>query len=150
MVSDILGVENYDDDLYTPTAAMAVLVSNDILYMHHLAYGVDFDKCHSITQEYYEKINEEVDYLFELAVEHGASICNATNALDYVENYAVENLSEYDYTTTISVLYSKLSIYIASLEVLREESGEDDVQSKLDDMIRYWKKELNYKISRRV
>ena len=137
-------------NIFTLVSAVSVLVSNDIHYMHFLSKGVDFDKCHLLAQEYYERLNEEVDYLTELAVEQGGEICNFTNALSLVPNYQPEQLDAYDYPTIIKCITNKLNIYLDYLVDLRNAVEDADIQSKLDDMIRYWRKEIDYKLARRL
>lgn len=135
---------------FTRAALVAVLVNNDFHYMHLMAKGADFDKSHNLAQEYYEKIDPEVDYLMELALEVGAPIFNYTLAGEIVDDYVPESLSEYDYQTLISHLRGKIDDYIVSLKSLRQNTDNDSIHSRLDDMVRDWEKELNYRLVRRI
>lgn len=135
---------------YTRAASVAVLVNNDFHYMHLMSKGKDFDKSHNLAEEYYTKIDEEIDYLMELALEVGAPIYNYNKANNVVPEYQPEELDAYDYPTIIERLKSKISIYITTLEDLRNFTDNNSIQSRLDDMIRDWEKELFYKLNRRT
>lgn len=137
-------------NIFTKTALIAVLVNNDFHYMHLMSNGKDFDKSHNLAQEYYEKIENDVDYLMELALEVQAPVYNYTVAGQLIPEYQVEDKSAYDYPTIIECLKAKLTIYIQALIELRNNCNNDSIQSKLDDMIRDWEKELNYKLHRRT
>lgn len=137
-------------NVFTKAALTAVLVDNDFHYMHLCAIGEDFDKSHNLCEEYYSKIEDEVDYLMELSLEVHAPIVNYTLAGQVLRDYPVESQSEYHYPDLVRSLQDKVSIYILALKELRNAVSDDSIQSKLDDMIRDWEKELNYKLSRRA
>ena len=137
-------------DIFTKTALIAVLVNNDFHYMHLLSIGRDFDKSHNLAQEYYDKIDDEVDYLMELALEVKAPIYNYTQAGELIPEYPIENKSGYDYQTLISCLKNKITIYLSALRTLRNSTDNNSIQSRLDDMIRDWEKELNYRLEKRT
>ena len=143
-------MEPNEQNAFTTAAMTAVLVNNDFHYMHLLAKGVDFDKSHSLAQEYYTQIEDEVDYLMELCLEVGAPIYNYTQAGEVVTDYQSENESEYDYVTLIEHLKSRIQIYTITLRNLRNITDNPSIQSKLDDMLRYWEKELYYKLVSRT
>lgn len=132
------------------TLAMAVVVGNDIHYMHFLAAGEDFDKSHLLAQEYYERLNDEADYLAELSLEYQTTVVNYNNALSMLDNYEIEDNVVYDYATIINHIIDRLTRYTNSLNELRNTIDDSDVQSKLDDMLRYWNKEIKYKLARRT
>ena len=131
-------------------AMMGVVVSNDLWYMHLYADGEDFDKSHELTLMYYKKLSEDVDYLMELAVELGESVPNPSSALEYVSNYEIESRTEsYSYHDIVVNCYSKILRFVKCLQEFRNQTSRFDVQSYLDDLIRFWKKELDYKLIRR-
>lgn len=143
---------------YTKTALIAVLVNNDFHYIHFLAEGNDFDKIHNLAQSYYEKIEPEVDYLMELALENGADIFNYTMAGQLLNmagrvlpDYQPEDLKSYgSYQQVIIRLIEKITAYREALQELRNSTTNASIQSKLDDMIRYWEKEQRYRLARRL
>lgn len=134
---------------YTNAALTAQLVANDLHYMHYMVTGEDFDKSHLLAGEYYEQLGEEVDYLFELALEVGQPIVNPTLAGTVVEGYVPESGVGYDYATLVDHITSRIAMYVASLKVLRSYAQDESIQSKIDDMVRGWEKELYYKQTRR-
>ena len=136
---------------YTKTALIAVLVNNDFHYIHFLAEGSDFDKIHNLAQSYYEKIEPEVDFLMELALENGEEIFNYTMAGKVLPAYQPEDLKSYgSYQQVIIRLIEKITIYREALQELRDSTTNASIQSKLDDMIRYWEKEQRYRLARRL
>lgn len=143
---------------YTKTALIAVLVNNDFHYIHFLAEGSDFDKIHNLAQSYYEKIEPEVDYLMELALENGEEIFNYTMAGQLLNMagkvlpaYQPEDLKSYgSYQQVIIRLIEKITAYREALQELRDSTTNASIQSKLDDMIRYWEKEQRYRLARRL
>lgn len=138
-----------DVNLYTRTALIAVLVNNDFHYIHLLSAGADFDKSHNLAQSYYEMIEPEIDYLMELALENGAPIYNYSIARDIIHDYVPEDKPSYDYQAVINCLKTKIAIYLDALKKLRDYT-DNSIQSYLDDLIRGWEKELNYKLARRT
>ena len=138
-----------DVNLYTRTALIAVLVNNDFHYIHLLSAGADFDKSHNLAQSYYEMIEPEIDYLMELALENGAPIYNYSIARDIIHDYVPEDKPSYDYQSVINCLKTKIAIYLDALKKLRDYT-DNSIQSYLDDLIRGWEKELNYKLARRT
>lgn len=134
---------------YTVAAMMSILVGNDFHYMHILADGVDFDKSHNLAEQYYDKIADESDYLLELALEFDAPVLNPTNALTYIPSYIPESLGAYDYLTLIEHLSEKVAVYIGALKALHQFTPDNSVQSWIDDTVRDWEKELNYRLARR-
>lgn len=135
---------------FTRAALVAVLVNNDFHYMHLNSVGKDFDKSHNLAQEYYQKIEEEIDYLMEMSLEVQAPVFNYTLAGQIVEDYVPESEPSYDYPTLIESLKNKIGTYILALKSVREFTVNTSIQSRLDDMIRDWEKELNYKLMRRT
>ena len=128
----------------------AVLVNNDFHYMHLLSAGADFDKSHDLAQSYYEKIEPEIDYLMELALENNAPVYNYSLARDIIQDYVPEDKPAYDYQSVINCLKTKIIVYLNTLKNLRNNITDNSIQSYLDDLIRGWEKELNYKLARRT
>lgn len=134
---------------YVKTACIAVVFTNDLKHIHLHANGDDFDKIHNLAEEYYNQMTEETDYLCELAIENGQSMVNPTKALEKATGWIPEDSESYDYGTCLSAINVKLALYIESLYQLRDAVTFEDVKSKLDDIIRNWKKELAYKMAKR-
>ena len=126
-----------------------VLVKNDCHYMHLMSKGKDFDKSHNLTQDYFESLDYVIDVVSEMALETGNTMYNYSLAGQIIPDYVPENLPAYDYPTLIEHLKSHITTVVVSLQKLRESVTDTSVQSKLDDIIRNWEVELNYKLHRR-
>ena len=130
---------------YSTAYYSAVALANDMKHIHTHAKGTLFDNIHSICNEYYEKANEEADTLAELAMEKGDTILNPSYLLDGL-NYKPTNYSKYDFELAMSTAKGCIEKYLKVLIDLRNKTNDPSVQSLLDDMMRYWKKEKDYKI----
>lgn len=134
---------------YSMAYYSAVALANDMKHVHTHAKGTLFDNIHSICNEYYEKANEEADTLAELAMEKGDIIFNSSYLLSEL-NYKPTNYSNYDFDLAMHVVEDCIEKYLVVLANLRNKTDDPSVQSLLDDMMRYWKKEKNYKIKARL
>lgn len=139
-----------DISIFTKTLCIAVAFTNDMKHIHLHASGNQFDRIHSIAGEYYDVASDDSDYLSELALEYNMSVPNFSTACSFIE-WSPESEEAYDFESCISSLSNKIYLYVTSLEELRNspEVG-TDVQSKLDDTIRWWKKERDYKTKKRA
>lgn len=134
---------------YSAAYYSAVALANDMKHIHTHAKGTLFDNIHNICNEYYEKANEEADTLAELAMEKGDTILNPSYLLDGL-NYKPTNYSKYDFELAMSTTKGCIEKYLKVLTDLRNKTNDPSVQSLLDDMMRYWKKEKDYKIKARL
>ena len=135
---------------YAKTAYMAILFANDMKHVHLHSAGEDFDKIHNLAEDYYYRASSDSDYLCELAVENKDSVVNPTLALSAVGNdWTPETGEDYNYAACLEVIKAKLAKYLQELTELRRETPFEDVKSKLDDMLRMWRKELEYKTAKR-
>lgn len=130
------------------TLLTASLAANDLLYVHWCVSGEDFDKSHELADDYYFKLRRELDFLGELAREKNIPIINLNDAAEYLA-YQSEGKSSYNYDETLNACKSAISKYLTELETLRQEIVETDIQSSLDEIIRFWKNELDYKLVQR-
>lgn len=134
---------------YSTAYYSAVALANDMKHIHTHAKGTLFDNIHNICNEYYEKANEEADTLAELAMEKGDTIFNSSYLLSEL-NYKPTNYSNYDFDLAMRVAEDCIEKYVKALTDLRNKTLDTSVQSLLDDMMRYWKKEKYYKIKARL
>ena len=134
---------------FIKTIMTLVLVKNDCHYMHLMSKGKDFDKSHNLTQDYFESLDYVIDVVSEMALETGNTMYNYSLAGQIIPDYVPENLPAYDYPTLIEHLKSHITTVVVSLQKLRASVTDTSVQSKLDDIIRNWEVELNYKLHRR-
>ena len=133
---------------YSKTACAAAVAANDIHHIHFNVKGHGFDKIHMVTEEYYYRLSREVDDLTELAIEKGYHVPNLTLAGKVVE-WPIQSELSYDYDSATRAICKVLSTYVNYLVALRD-SVESDVASKIDEYIRYWNKELHYKMEHRL
>lgn len=134
---------------YSTAYYSAVALANDMKHIHTHAKGNLFDNIHSICNEYYEKANEDADTLAELAIEKGDIILNSSYLLDEL-NYKPTNYSKYDFELAMNTTKGCIEKYLKVLTDLRNKTNDPSVQSLLDDTVRYWKKEKDYKIKARL
>ena len=139
-----------EPSVFVKAACACVLFVNDMKHVHLHAAGKDFDKIHNLCEEYYDKAGEESDYLAELAMEMKEQVPNFRYAGDYV-SWKSETAEAYDYAQCLTAVGLGIGSYVNFLSDLRNSSAAtEDMKSKLDDMIRDWKKELDYKIKQRM
>lgn len=134
---------------YSTAYYSAVALANDMKHIHTHAKGTLFDNIHNICNEYYEKANEDADTLAELAIEKGDTILNSSYLLDEL-NYKPTNYSDYYFDLAMRVVEGCIEKYVKVLADLRNKTDDPSVQSLLDDIVRYWKKEKDYKIKARL
>lgn len=135
---------------FTVAAATAVLAANDFWYMHLYSKNEDFDKSHQLTGRYYNGLNYEADTLMELAIEVGQPIFNPSDALQIIPSWTPERQDAYDYATIVSNSKLILTQYITALNAVRSSTNRTDIQSRLDEMLIEWNKEVNYRLNRRT
>lgn len=134
---------------YSTAYYSAVALANDMKHIHTHAKGTLFDNIHNICNEYYEKANEDADTLAELAIEKGDTILNSSYLLDELK-YKPTNYSDYYFDLAMRVVEGCIEKYVKVLADLRNKTDDPSVQSLLDDIARYWKKEKDYKIKARL
>lgn len=148
-VSDHIEYEevNNPSEIATYTA---VAVANDFKHIHLHSVGRNFDRLHNICEEYYEKASEQTDTLAEYCLENGvSSLCNFSCAAEIV-NWEPQDAQRYDFESGMNAMKSVIALYVKSLLQMREAINDESMQSVLDDFIRYWRKELMYKLKRRT
>ena len=134
---------------YSTAYYSAVALANDMKHIHTHAKGALFDNIHAICNEYYEKANEKADTLAELALEKNEPILNPSLATSMVD-YKPTNFNAYDFENAMYASKGSILMFLKALGELRNETKDTSVQSLLDDIMRYWKKEIYYKIKARL
>lgn len=128
----------------------AYLLKNDIIHIHLHCGGPDFDKIHSLTQELYEELENEIDDLAEMAISEGCSIESFSNVKSFIDEsqWEPENETFYDWNDFVSVLAEKGEKYLSAIS----ETTADIAAHKtvLDDFEAFWQKEINFKNSART
>lgn len=128
---------------------VAVCLANDMKHIHTHIKGRKFDMIHNICNEYYEKASKDADDLVELAIEYDESVMNASYAAELIK-YNPANLKAYNYEEAINTVYNSISYYVEELENALATNLDSDVENLLQEYLRYWKKENNYKNKARM
>jgi DNA-binding ferritin-like protein len=134
-------------------ALLTAVVSNDIKHIHLHIRGRKFDTIHSITDSYYKTLSDDVDYLCELALEKNESMPNLNDSLGLLNStskiYDEQVEESYDYLQALDAINYSISQLITGMKFVRSVTDDEDIQSYLDDRIRYWNKEIKFKNNRR-
>lgn len=128
---------------------VAVCLANDMKHVHTHIKGRKFDMIHNICNEYYEKASKDADDLVELAIEYDESVMNASYAAELIK-YNPANLKAYNYEEAINTVYNSISYYVEELENALATNLDSDVENLIQEYLRYWKKENNYKNKARM
>lgn len=128
---------------------VAVCLANDMKHIHTHIKGRKFDMIHNICNEYYEKASKDADDLVELAIEYDESAMNASYAAELIK-YNPANLKAYNYEEAINTVYNSISYYVEELENALATNLDSDVENLIQEYLRYWKKENNYKNKARM
>lgn len=124
---------------YTATA-----LANDMKHVHFHAIGPKFDRIHSICQEYYDKAAADADELGELAMEYDQPVQNLSYAAEEI-GYTPTNRQNYSWEEAMNIVHAGIDYYIEQLEKVLATPLDSDVENLLQEYLRYWKKENNYK-----
>lgn len=128
---------------------VAVCLANDMKHIHTHIKGRKFDMIHNICNEYYEKASKDADDLVELAIEYDESVMNASYAAELIK-YNPANLKAFNYEEAINTVYNSISYYVEELENALATNLDSDVENLIQEYLRYWKKENNYKNKARM
>lgn len=136
--------------MFINLAYKLICAANDLKHIHTHAVGPFFFTIHEIVGEYYDECSNQADYVTELALEFGETMENPCYAAEMV-NWKASNMAEYDLKTAIYSVKDVMSdIYDAMVEVDNEESITPDAKNKIEEFMRYWAKENNYKLERLI
>ena len=113
----------------------------NLYIIHWMSYGNDMMKLHLLAEDMYEELIKEIDTIGELLVEKQGTVPQLDFPCDYV---AVQN---YDFQTGLDYIQPLINMYIDCIDFAYC-NQDSDVQSTLDEWLRYWKKQLNYFVGR--
>jgi len=115
----------------------AIIMYRNLYILHWMAKGNDMMKLHLLTEELYSKLIQEIDTLGELLVEK----CGTVQNLDFEWTpIAVRN---YEFQESLFILKDFIQNYIDTIDYAYPNQA-SDVQSTLDEWLRYWNKQMNY------
>lgn len=109
----------------------------NLYILHWMSSGNDMMKLHNLSEEMYAELNSEIDTIGELLVEKQGTVPQLDFACDYIP------VQKYDFQTGLDQIKSLISMYIDCIDYAYC-NQDSDVQSTLDEWLRYWNKQLNY------
>ena len=115
-----------------------ISVYRNLYLLHWMSSGNDMMKLHTLCEDLYTELIGEIDTLGELLVEH----CDSPN-FDLGFSCKYLPTIKYDFQTGLSQIKALAQEYIDTIDYAYPNQT-SDVQSVLDDWLRYWNKQLNY------
>ena len=115
----------------------AIQAYRNLQIVHWMSSGPDMMKIHTMSEEMYDELSEEIDTLGELLVEK----CGTIPQLDFPCEYI--DIKKYDLQSGLDAIKIVISPYIDVIDYAYPNQT-SDVQSTLDEWLRYWNKQLNY------
>ena len=112
--------------------------------VHWNARGEDFFTLHEKLDEYIAKLQGDIDELAELMKQVQCVVISP--AMIYKDIQPVDVTNGFDIEQGFTVVKDSLSLYCVTLECLYTNFGHG-IQSELDDILNYWLKEVDYKLS---
>lgn len=109
----------------------------NLYILHWMSHGNDMMKLHNLSEEMYEELQGEIDTIGELLVEKQGTVPQLDFACDYIP------VQQYDFQTGLDQIKSLIQMYIDCIDYAYC-NQDSDVQSTLDEWLRYWNKQLNY------
>ena len=136
-------IEQCEDCITDPCASLCEVFKSGIrayrnLYiLHWMSHGNDMMKLHNLSEEMYEELQSEIDTIGELLVEKQGTVPQLDFPCDYIP------VQQYDFQTGLDQIKSLIQMYIDCIDYAYC-NQDSDVQSTLDEWLRYWNKQLNY------
>lgn len=109
----------------------------NLYILHWMSSGNDMMKLHNLSEEMYGELFQEIDTIGELLVEKQGTVPQLDFACDYIP------VQKYDFQTGLDQIKSLISMYIDCIDYAYC-NQDSDVQSMLDEWLRYWNKQLDY------
>lgn len=115
----------------------AIRFYRNLYILHWMAKGNDMMKLHILAEELYGELIQEIDTLGELLVEKSGTVI----PLDFECNYL--EIKPYEFQESLDIIKANIQMYIDTIDYAYCNQT-SDVQSTLDEWLRYWNKEMNY------
>lgn len=145
--SDELDVEPTEDfstdDACHACVLGAVVLYNNLKMIHWNAIGKDFFTLHEKLDSYLEQAMSDIDWLGELCMELNNDAPNPGTAS--TETLITEGSFTID--EGFALVKTAIDEFVACLD-MNYVNFDHDIQSEMDNTIRYWRKEANYKVAR--
>lgn len=134
--------------MFANLAYYYICIVNDIKHLHTHVSGRKFFRLHETLDEYYERMSDESDTIQELALEYNERLQNPNLACDLIL-YNYTNMERYGFTEAAKKTFELLNLlYKLLLDVSSKCEDKPDVKNQLEEFMRFWHKEANYKIKR--
>lgn len=117
--------------------------SRNLHMIHWLSIGNDMEKLHIKAEELYGELDQEIDLLAELIVEKTGTIID----INKIETWNTVGTQDKTFQQGIECIKQDAQSFIDYIDITYPNQP-SDVQSVLDDWLRYWNKQLNYFIVR--
>lgn len=121
----------------------AIQFSRNLHMIHWLAIGNDMEKLHIKAEELYGELDQEIDLLAELIVEKTGTIID----INKIETWNTVGTQDRTFQQGIECIKQDAQSFIDYIDITYPNQP-SDVQSILDDWLRYWNKQINYFIVR--
>ena len=115
----------------------AIVMYRNLYILHWMSKGNDMMKLHILTEELYGELIQEIDTLGELLVEK----CGTVQNLDF--EWSPIAVRDYEFQEGLVILKDFIQNYIDTIDYAYPNQT-SDVQSTLDEWLRYWNKQMNY------
>lgn len=109
----------------------------NLYILHWMSSGNDMMKLHNLSEEMYDELKDEIDTVGELLVEKQGTVPQLDFPCDYIP------VQKYEFQTGLDQIKSLIQMYIDCIDYAYC-NQDSDVQSTLDEWLRYWNKQLNY------
>lgn len=123
------------------------LFLNDLKHMHLHAVGPNFDTIHSITQDLYDVLENQLDDIAEFSMTRGNRIQNLSDVKSFVDcetEYTPLTIEMFDWKNFCECLLNQGKIFLDALE-------ESDLPGYVkDEYLDFWNKELYFKNALRL
>ena len=120
-----------------PLFKQGITLYQNLYILHWMAKGNDMMKLHTLSEELYGELIQEIDTIGELLVEKCGAIPQPGWTTDYLQ------VKPYEFQESLDILKKYIQDYIDCLDYAYPNQT-SDVQSTLDEWLRYWNKQLNY------
>lgn len=117
--------------------------SRNLHMIHWLSIGNDMEKLHIKAEELYGELDQEIDLLAELIVEKTGTIID----INKIETWNTVGTQDKTFQQGIECIKQDAQSFIDYIDITYPNQP-SDVQSILDDWLRYWNKQINYFITR--
>lgn len=118
-----------------------IKIYRNLYVLHWMAKGNDMMKLHTLSEELYGELIQEIDTLGELMVEMQGTVISPSFGCDYLE------IKSYEFQEGLDIIVNYIQEYLDCIDYAYPNQS-SDVQSILDDWMRYWKKQMKYFIER--